>query len=82
MKSEPKLHFLPQYMPKEPEKRTPKKRAGQRQDSGCAEFIAALVVRESLGDAGARAGVLAHYRALYSRRYAFREELRRYGMYW
>lgn len=49
----------------------------------CAEFIAALVlVRESLGDAGARAGMLAHYRALYSRRYAFREELRRYGMYW
>lgn len=47
----------------------------------CAEFIAALgEVRESLGTSGAKARIMESYKAEYSRRRAFHEELRKYGM--
>lgn len=47
----------------------------------CAEFIAAFgEVQESLGETGAKARIMEQYRREYSRRRAFHEELRRYGM--
>lgn len=46
----------------------------------CAAYIAALgEVRESLGDAGAKQRLMTSYRDAYSRRSAFREEMRKYG---
>ena len=47
----------------------------------CAGFIAALgEVMESNGEEGAKNRLLEQYRYKYSRRRAFHEELRRYGM--
>ena len=46
----------------------------------CAAYIAALgEVRESLGEAGAKQRLMTSYKDKYSRRSAFREELRNYG---
>ncbi len=46
----------------------------------CAAYIAALgEVRESLGERGAKQKLMTSYKDAYSRRSAFREELRRYG---
>ncbi len=46
----------------------------------CAAYIAALgEVQESLGDAGAKQRLMAAYKEKYSRRNAFRAELRNYG---
>jgi len=46
----------------------------------CAAYIAALgEVRESMGEAGAKQGLMTSYKDKYSRRSAFREELRNYG---
>ena len=48
----------------------------------CAEFIAAFgEMKESLGIPGAKARIMENYKVEYSRRRAFHEELRRYGMY-
>jgi hypothetical protein len=47
----------------------------------CASYIAALgEVQQSFGDAGAKVRLMEKYRQEYSRRRAFHEELRRYGM--
>ena len=47
----------------------------------CAVFIAAFgEVQESLGVTGAKNKIMEQYRTEYSRRRAFHEELRRYGM--
>ena len=47
----------------------------------CAEFIAAFgEVKESFGDVGAKRRFMEAYKNEYSRRRAFHEELRRYGM--
>ncbi len=47
----------------------------------CAAFVAALgEVRESRGEPGAKAGILEEYRSKYSRRSAFHQELRSFGM--
>lgn len=47
----------------------------------CAGFIAAFgEVQESLGVTGAKNNIMEQYRTEYSRRRAFHEELRRYGM--
>ena len=47
----------------------------------CAAFIAAYgEVLESRGKAGAKERLMQHYKAEYSRRRAFHEELRRFGM--
>lgn len=46
----------------------------------CAAYIAALgEVRESLGERGAKQRLMTSYKDSYSRRSAFREEMRRYG---
>lgn len=46
----------------------------------CAAYLAALgEVRESAGETGAKQGLMTSYRDKYSRRSAFREEMRRYG---
>ncbi|MCM1127021.1 MAG: hypothetical protein NC429_11175 [Lachnospiraceae bacterium] len=46
----------------------------------CAAHIAALgEVRESMGDAGAKQRLMTSYKDKYSRRSAFRTELRNYG---
>ncbi|MDE7271782.1 MAG: hypothetical protein K2N95_01805 [Lachnospiraceae bacterium] len=46
----------------------------------CAAYIAALgEVRESMGDLGAKQRLMTSYKDKYSRRSAFREEMRRYG---
>ena len=46
----------------------------------CAAYIAALgEVRESLGEAGAKQRIMTDYKEKYSRRNAFRAELRGYG---
>ena len=47
----------------------------------CAAFIAALgEVLESFGEKGAKAGNMEKYKSEYSRRRAFHDELRKYGM--
>lgn len=47
----------------------------------CASYIAALgEVRESLGTAWAKAHIMEKYKNQYSRRRAFHQELRNYGM--
>ncbi len=47
----------------------------------CASYIAALgEVMESLGKQGGKIRILLEYKELYSRRWAFHEELRKYGM--
>ena len=47
----------------------------------CAAFVAALgEVRESRGELWAKAKVMEEYRSQYSRRTAFHQELRAYGM--
>ena len=47
----------------------------------CASFVAALgEALESRGQAGAKESIMQGYRQKYSRRRAFHEELRRYGM--
>ena len=47
----------------------------------CASFIAALgEVQESAGDIHAKSRIMEHYRSEYSRRRAFHQELRNYGM--
>ena len=47
----------------------------------CASYIAALgEVLESQGQQGAKQRILLDYKELYSRRRAFHEELRKYGM--
>lgn len=47
----------------------------------CASFIAALgEVQESAGDVHAKSRIMEHYRSEYSRRRAFHQELRNYGM--
>ena len=46
----------------------------------CAAYIAALgEVRESLGERSAKQKLMTSYKNAYSRRSAFREEMRRYG---
>lgn len=46
----------------------------------CAAYIAAMgEVRESMGDAGAKQRFMTSYKDKYSRRSAFREEMRNYG---
>lgn len=46
----------------------------------CAAYIAALgEVRESMGETGAKQRLMNSYRDKYSRRSAFREEMRHYG---
>ena len=46
----------------------------------CAAYIAALgEIRESLGESGAKQRLMTSYKNTYSRRSAFREELRGYG---
>jgi len=48
----------------------------------CAEFIAAFgEMKESLGIPEAKARIMENYKVEYSRRRAFHEELRRYGMH-
>ena len=48
----------------------------------CAAFVAALgEVKESRGEPGAKQRTLEAYRSAYSRRRAFHQELRNYGMY-
>ncbi|MGN0314055.1 MAG: hypothetical protein ACI4EG_04590 [Fusicatenibacter sp.] len=47
----------------------------------CAAFIAAFgEVQESLGIPGAKAQIMERYRSAYSRRSAFHQELRAFGM--
>ena len=47
----------------------------------CAAYIAAFgEVRESMGEKGAKAALMEQYRVEYSRRRAFHDELRRFGM--
>ena len=47
----------------------------------CAAFIAAVgEVKEICGEKNAKADLMEKYRSLYSRRRAFHEELRAYGM--
>lgn len=47
----------------------------------CAAYIAALgEVKESRGEKGAKQRYMEDYRREYSRRYAFRDELKRYGL--
>lgn len=46
----------------------------------CASYIAALgEVKESLGEKGAKQRILTEYKNKYSRRTAFRAELKKYG---
>lgn len=46
----------------------------------CAAYIAALgEVQESMGNAGAKQRLMTSYKDKYSRRSAFREEMRHYG---
>ena len=46
----------------------------------CAAYIAALgEVRESMGEMGAKQRLMTSYKDKYSRRSAFREEMRNYG---
>lgn len=47
----------------------------------CAAFIAALgEVKESRGEWNVKANLMEYYKTMYSRRRAFHEELRKFGM--
>ena len=49
----------------------------------CAAFVAAIgEVKESFGEIGAKAKIMEGYKREYSRRRAFHQELREYGMMW